>query len=669
MKIQSISLRNFRSFGPSLVTVELAEMTALIGVNGAGKTALLWALSRMFGVVPGQKGLRKSDFHLPPSAGKAAPTSISLSIELRLSFPELDEEAGTSTDAVPPCFKQMLIDSEQGDPFCRICLEGTWTATNTVDGEGEEKLYWITTADQTIEDSDKVPFRPHERGLIHVLYVPASRDPSKEVRSISSSLLGRLLRATEWSEKNKADIPALSKKIDVALQGEAGVKTIQTQISKSWKKMHDDALYAEPRLQFGTKTLDEVLTRLDIAFGPSFDDAEHLLDRLSEGQKSLFYFALAVAVFEVERSVVEGQSNTLGISRDALSPPALTLLAVEEPENHLAPQFLGRIMELLLSVASSPGGQVVLSSHSSSILSRVDPANVRYFRLIDKPATSERFTSITSLILPDAKDEAYKYVKEAVTAYPELYFARLVILGEGDSEEVILPRLLRSFDVSLDGQFISVVPLGGRYVNHFWRLLADLKIPFVTLLDLDKERAGGGWGRIKYACKQLLAIGVPRSPLLSLEDGKLLSDNDLETMHERTVDDMASWLEELERHNVFFSQPLDLDFMMLEGFESEYKATVSPPMGPRIPKANDLKYEERIKKAVRAVLGEEGGDGSSYSKSSQALFPWYSYLFLGRGKPSTHVLALSSIDETDLKAKMPASLERLARRVAKKLQK
>jgi hypothetical protein len=267
----------------------------------------------------------------------------------------------------------------------------------------------------------------------------------------------------------------------------------------------------------------------------------------------------------------------------------------------------------------------------------VDPADIRYFRLVDDPGKSERFTAIARLTLPTATDEAYKYVREAVRSYPELYFARLVILGEGDSEEVILPRLLRSYDLSLDGKLISVVPLGGRHVNHFWRLLADLKIPFVTLLDLDNERAGGGWGRIQNVCRRLLAIGVLRSPLLDLDDGKVLSDVDLDRMHERTVDDMPSWLDELERYDVFFSQPLDLDLMMLEAFESEYKAVVGPKMGPRIPKPADPKYADRIKKAVRVVLGEEGGDGSTYEESSQGLFPWYSYLFLGRGKPSTHV--------------------------------
>jgi putative ATP-dependent endonuclease of the OLD family len=61
-----------------------------------------------------------------------------------------------------------------------------------------------------------------------------------------------------------------------------------------------------------------------------------------------------------------------------------------------------------------------------------------------------------------------------VRAYPELYFASLVVLCEGDSEEIVLPRLATPLGLPLDRRFVSVVPLGGRHVNHFWRLLRDL---------------------------------------------------------------------------------------------------------------------------------------------------------------------------------------------------
>jgi len=52
-------------------------------------------------------------------------------------------------------------------------------------------------------------------------------------------------------------------------------------------------------------------------------------------------------------------------------------------------------------------------------------------------------------------------VKEAVLAFPELYFARLVVLGEGDSEEIVLPRAARALGLAFDQTFVSVVPLGG----------------------------------------------------------------------------------------------------------------------------------------------------------------------------------------------------------------
>ena len=69
-------------------------------------------------------------------------------------------------------------------------------------------------------------------------------------------------------------------------------------------------------------------------------------------------------------------------------------------------------------------------------------------------------------------------------------------------------RPSRGGSPDVDAHSISVIPLGGRHVNHFWRLLNTLKIPFVTLLDLDIDRNGGGFGRIKYAVEELLKMDV-----------------------------------------------------------------------------------------------------------------------------------------------------------------
>lgn len=290
-------------------------------------------------------------------------------------------------------------------------------------------------------------------------------------------------------------------------------------------------------------------------------------------------------------------------------------------------------------------------------------------------------STVKSITLPakESSEDQYKYIKEAVRAYPELYFAKLVILGEGDSEEIIIPKYWEAKNGSLDVGGISVVPLGGRHVNHFWRLLNDLQIPHITLLDLDRERDGGGWERIKYALKQLIVNGVNKNELLKTDEG-VMTDKELDEMSGWNIDDvkaMQSWIDFLENYNVFFSAPLDIDFMMLEQMEEKYKNILEATEGPRIDVVKDgsknriliqaieneknsyPEYEDRIKKDIRNTLKDEGGDGHTYSSDQHRLMVWYTYFFLNRGKPSTHIAMLSQLDDNILKNNTPPVLKRL----------
>lgn len=51
MKIEKITVKNFRCFGPQGTTIRLrSAVTAFVGANGSGKTAAFQALSRLFGL-------------------------------------------------------------------------------------------------------------------------------------------------------------------------------------------------------------------------------------------------------------------------------------------------------------------------------------------------------------------------------------------------------------------------------------------------------------------------------------------------------------------------------------------------------------------------------------------------------------------------------------------
>ncbi len=361
---------------------------------------------------------------------------------------------------------------------------------------------------------------------------------------------------------------------------------------------------------------------------------------------------MTTASLDIEGSLFESASDA-GFDVDALYLPALTILAVEEPENNLAAFYLSRIIGQLLELGRTPRVQVLLSSHSASSLSRIDPSNVRYFRR-DSILGS---TSVRAITLPGNEDEAGTYVREAVRAHPELYFARFVVLGEGDSEQVVLPAIAQALGVDLDPSFVAMVPLGGRHTQHFWRLLTDLEIPHATLLDFDYGRSGGGPGRLRNACVNLTGVGVDVFGSLEGFGGPSDIHDSLSLSELRPVRDR------LRELGVFFSAPLDLDMLMLCHYRDAYTKLDEGAHGPQ------------DSDATQAVLGVGGTvRGKKYwapsdaeeLKKRQSDLGWYRYLFTNRSKPATHLSALSRMNDGDLSSP-PGALKAIIEFVAAEL--
>jgi putative ATP-dependent endonuclease of OLD family len=297
-----------------------------------------------------------------------------------------------------------------------------------------------------------------------------------------------------------------------------------------------------------------------------------------------------------------------------------------------------------------------VSSHSPSVLGRVPPDDVRYCRRDMATGVS----TVLPIPMPAGDVEAIKFVRNAFLAFPELYFARFVLLVEGDSERIVLPRLAEALGLLVDPSFVAIVPLGGRHVNHFWRLLHGLGISYATLLDLDLGRDGGGFGRVKNALQQLLTLGVPREQILALSDGTYVSDESLAKMETWDTAHLEGWLSYLENSSaVFFSYPLDLDLAMLAAFPAAYAATIDGT-GPRMTNED----------AAEVVLGTAGPGLASYTGNALAFrdhMAAYRYHFLTHSKPATHLRALTHVDLPALKAGMPAPLERVLRHIAAQL--
>jgi len=672
MRLKKLVLSNFRSFGAEPETITFEDFTVLIGGNSTGKTAVMQALAKLFSPDSRERGLQRSDFHLAKGERPETMPEKTLFIEAVFEFPELDSDNNPLAEkTVPGVFNQMAVAGEDGRLYLRVRLTATWSPSDAhPDGEIDDRVEFVKVAESVTDDSQhRQELRGSERGHIQLVYVPAIRDPLAQLRHQSGALLWRLLNAIKWSDELKGKVKTGAEGINQLFGSEVGFKSVQNIMQSQWQLYHEDKRYQDISVGFSSEELTEVLKRVELRFRPTVEEKAYTVDQLGDGLRSLFYLSLVSSVLQLEERLQNERTATgAGFARENYTPPALTILAIEEPENHLSPQLLGRVVENLTKTAQQSNADVILSTHTPAMLRRVGPEQIRHLRM--QPI--QQRTVVRTIKLPEKTVDAHKYVKEAVMAYPELYFARLVVLGEGDSEELVIPRLLRAFGYSLDRTQVAMVPLGGRHVNHFWRLLTDLQIPHVTLLDLDRERDGGGWGRVKYVLQQLLDNGADPSELLRTSDGNLADLDNMHTWKSSSIEFMDSWITYLEKKgNVFFSYPLDLDFAMLSAFPDEYKSAFGPKTGPVIPDKTTKKeaYQKRLEKVIRGVFKDEGGDGETYKDYDEELFFWYNYLFLGRGKPTSHIAALTAIEEDALRGNAPPSLTRLCKKIGKMLEK
>jgi len=632
VKLHTIRLYNFQSFGNEPSEIILDDVTTyLIGPNGSGKTAVLQALCRLFAFNPSLRRIQRSDFHVPFDEANV-PDVRSLWIEADFIFPELAEE-NEDNSTVAPHFGHMRLDEPDGIPRVRFRLSATMSA---VDGDIEENFVYVLDVNPDGSPLSTAQVQRTDRNYIHVHYLPAKRDPVDHINYGANALLGRMIRSVRWDKERDA-IRSLTDQISNNLAANPSVNAFSKNLKVIWETLHKGHFFADPKITFVASEIEALLRHMSLSFSPGPDATLVDFSRLSDGQKSMLYLSLVLSSQSIGRAVLSKENESF--DPDRLRPPVFALVAVEEPENSLSPHYLGRIVNALSSMASNEDAQALIATHAPSMLRRVDPERIRYLRL-----TESRHSQITYITLPEKTDDAHKFVREAVQAFPEIYFSRLVVLGEGDSEEIVLPRLFQAMGVPVDESGITVAPLGGRHVNHFWRLLSSLKIPYLTLLDLDVARYQGGWGRFKYVNDQL----TKHQPNKVLPNGFVIVSWNSD---ERKVRDFSNYLEAFERSDVYFSFPMDLDFAMLLAYPDAYGVENTAP-------------EKFI---IEAVLGKKHHNSDQYSAEEQGLFNTYHQLFKLGSKPAAHIEALSKLNNDVLLMKIPPSFTRLVEAVKTKL--
>ncbi len=480
MYIAEVQIENFRLFGSAdraFVLTLNPGLTALVGENDAGKTAVIDALRLVLGTRD-QDVLRVDpvDFHqAAPGAERAD------QIVIRLTFRGL-------TIADRGAFSEFLTYETIGGTV-ETALIITWVAKrNAKEGSSRRVLpsEWRTGA-----KGDGPLLDLGARSLLTATYLRPLRDAERAMSAGRGSRLSQILQNTKEIRDTgvgfdqNADPPADPKMLSVLGLGDYANHLFgQSEgIKQARKRLNED--YLAP-LSFAN---DLLRARIGVAGAP--EDSLRLRQLLEKLELAL----TASADAESAHSRGLGSNNLLFMACELLLLAAesdgFPLLLIEEPEAHLHPQRQLRLMSFLQEQAKKERTdgqriQIIVTTHSPNLASDLHLDNLA---LIEGGRAFSLCQGKTKLSPSD-----YRFLERFLdVTKANLFFARAVLIVEGDAENILLPIIAKLLDRDFHHHGVSVVNVGGvglgRYARIFMREdpVRDgmINIPVACVTDMD----------------------------------------------------------------------------------------------------------------------------------------------------------------------------------------
>ena len=274
LKLSKLKLHNYRCFGEDEQIIKIDDITSFIGNNSSGKTAALLALNCLFSDNSADRVLKRSDFHLPKDTKPEEMDSQELYIEAVFVFDELENgEEGASS--IPTFFRSLVVDNPDGTPYLRIRLEATWEKSSNVEGAIESKIYYITCPEgEEITEECKTTAPRKDLDRIRVIYVPAVRDPSKQLKNASGTMMHQIMNSINWSSTTQEKVKVKIQELNDQFLEERGVSILGTSIHTQWESYDSDTRYSNAQLRFNSTDIDSSIKKSEVVFLPTVTGKE-----------------------------------------------------------------------------------------------------------------------------------------------------------------------------------------------------------------------------------------------------------------------------------------------------------------------------------------------------------------------------------------------------------
>lgn len=524
VRIRHLKIRNFRSIKD--VDLDVPDMLVLLGPNNHGKSNILSALE--FGLTTAAKP-NPADLCAFRDAGEqilwVEMTFDQLTDQERTTFQkyvradgivrvrktaEFDDggdvaigyrgyiqepdEWWLKSSAYDRLKTQELVRAESGNvPALRPLLDGGRMTKQRLQDFQEAYIreHHVTLHfTETLEDGPLLGLKNVAGGVLPEFYlVPAVRDLSDETRTRNTTVFGRLLqRAVQEMTARDPRFLDLRDRLQ-QLIGELNDRP-QGAASQRSQLAELEGLLSNELSSWGVNvsiqvTPPEIEKILELGTELHLDDGlKTLAERKGHGLQRAVLFALLRAWAKVLRTATERAEGEAQAPRRASES---TYFAIEEPELFLHPHAQRQLYKALRDLAASAEHQVFLCTHSTFFIDLDHYQSIAICRKSD-PSTGTRIRQCTRELFEgeDARDRKNRF-HMATWINPdrgELFFAKKVVLVEGETEKVILPFLAAKLGC-VDSD-VSIIDCGSKFnIRLYVAILNAFKIPYCVVHDED----------------------------------------------------------------------------------------------------------------------------------------------------------------------------------------
>ena len=527
MLFSRIEIKNFRSIADPGVGIDFDDVCnscVLVGANNTGKTNILDALALVLGVRNSQfynYRISQSDFYNQDTS-----KTLSIKLTLRKPLPYKDVYQQSCTiDGFLYVAKEHKVGDNKGeiktDHYCFGTDSKGKAQTPLLDSS---KIYKPKKSPDEDIDYAKLPVwaRDHAYKLGSAYFLDIQNiDTFFSTSGLGP--LGRLFKIykedfqnpkttyefIEGAEKKKVPsreaFERVAKRVLDILKT-AKLTEIEKHLSGNVSKYLGLAAGKTTSINLGLPNAQELFEDLTVLKIQESQDLKPIeIKSLGSGYLSLFRLATL-------RSLAEMQDKEVGI------------YLIEEPEIYLHPH-LRKFCYKTLKLLSDSGHQVIFSTHSEDFVGLADYKSI--IRVHKQKDATEAYQVPKGLLL----DFDHIELKIKSKGNGEVYFAKRVLLTEGQDDKAVFGEMLAKRDLECDAESISIIDCGSKtQITDYIRLLNALHVPCFTIFDTDLH---GGTSKTTQKITQELNHDPKRFHALpdSLETALHTTKEDRNTQH------------------------------------------------------------------------------------------------------------------------------------------